>query len=120
MPLFIPYDDYIFSDKSLKCSDSQILEYIETTTSKKTQKPPMYKIIMLNDDFTPMDFVVYILETIFQKNNEEAIKIMFEVHTAGIGVCGVFTYEIAETKQEQTIQLAQKHQYPLQCILEKE
>lgn len=112
--------DHIFSNESVKCSDSQTLEHVEIAPSKQTQRPPMYKIIMLNDDFTPMDFVVHVLETIFQKDNEEAIRIMFEVHTTGIGNCGVFTYEVAETKQAQTIQLAQKHQYPLQCVLEKE
>lgn len=120
MPFFISFYDYILSNEPVKCSDSKTLDHIKTTPSKQIQKPPMYKIIMLNDDFTPMDFVVHILETIFQKDNEEAVRIMFEVHTTGMGNCGVFTYEVAETKQAQTIQLAQKHQYPLRCVLEKE
>ncbi|CAI3922834.1 MULTISPECIES: ATP-dependent Clp protease adaptor ClpS [Commensalibacter] len=101
-------------------ADSQTLEETNILTSAQIQKPPLYKIIMLNDDYTPMDFVVYVLETIFQKNNEEATKIMFQIHNTGFSVCGAFTYEIAETKKKETIELATKYQYPLQCILEKE
>ena len=86
----------------------------------KTKKPSMYKVLMLNDDYTPMEFVVDVLQHIFQKNREEATKIMLHVHQKGVGVCGVYTYEIAETKVTQTVDYARKNQHPLQCTLEKE
>jgi len=86
----------------------------------KTKKPAMYKVLMLNDDYTPMEFVVDVLQHIFQKNREEATKIMLHVHQKGVGVCGVYTYEVAETKVTQTVDYARKNQHPLQCTLEKE
>ncbi len=86
----------------------------------KTKKPSMYKVLMLNDDYTPMEFVVHVLENFFNKNREEATRIMLHVHQRGVGVCGVFTYEIAETKVTQVIDYARQHQHPLQCTLEKE
>ncbi|MDX2425422.1 MAG: ATP-dependent Clp protease adapter ClpS [Cycloclasticus sp.] len=85
----------------------------------KLQKPPMYKVLLLNDDFTPMDFVVSVLQTIFFKSKEEAVRITMNVHTTGIGVCGVYTKDIAETKVQQVIQCAQENQHPLQCTLEE-
>jgi len=91
-----------------------------TLTRTRTKKPSMYKVLMLNDDYTPMEFVVDVLEHIFQKNREEATKIMLHVHQKGVGVCGVYTYEIAETKVTQTVDYARKNQHPLQCTLEKE
>jgi ATP-dependent Clp protease adaptor protein ClpS len=86
----------------------------------KTKKPSMYKVLMLNDDYTPMEFVVHVLEQFFAKNHEEATRVMLHVHQKGVGICGVFTYEIAETKVNQTMDLAQQHQHPLQCTIEKE
>ena len=86
----------------------------------KTKKPSMYKVLMLNDDYTPMEFVVDVLQNIFQKNREEATKIMLHVHQKGVGICGIYTYEIAETKVTQTVDYARKNQHPLQCTLEKE
>ena len=86
----------------------------------KLKKPSMYKVVMLNDDFTPMDFVVYLLKTYFNKPQEEASQIMLQVHKKGFGICGVFTYEIAETKVNQTMDLAQQNQHPLQCTIEKD
>jgi ATP-dependent Clp protease adaptor protein ClpS len=86
----------------------------------KTKKPSMYKVLMLNDDYTPMEFVVHVLERFFGKSREEATTIMLHVHRRGVGVCGVFTYEIAETKVTQVMDFARRHQHPLQCILEKE
>jgi ATP-dependent Clp protease adaptor protein ClpS len=86
----------------------------------KTKKPSMYKVLMLNDDYTPMEFVVHVLEQFFSKNREEATRIMLHVHQRGVGVCGVFTYEVAETKVTQVIDYARQHQHPLQCTLEKE
>jgi ATP-dependent Clp protease adaptor protein ClpS len=86
----------------------------------KTKKPSMYKVLMLNDDYTPMEFVVHILERFFSKNREEATRIMLHVHRRGVGICGVYTYEVAETKVTQVMDFARQHQHPLQCTLEKE
>lgn len=80
----------------------------------------MYKVLLLNDDYTPMEFVVHVLERFFSKSHEEATQIMLHVHRKGVGVCGVYPYEIAETKVTQVIDLARKHQHPLQCTLEKD
>ncbi|MFM8614041.1 MAG: ATP-dependent Clp protease adapter ClpS [Alphaproteobacteria bacterium] len=86
----------------------------------RTKKPAMYKVLMLNDDYTPMEFVVHVLERFFQKNREEATRIMLHVHRRGVGVCGVFTYEIAETKVTQVMDLARQNPHPLQCTIEKD
>jgi ATP-dependent Clp protease adaptor protein ClpS len=91
-----------------------------TRTKEKTQKPSLYKVLMLNDDYTPMEFVVHILEAIFGKSQEEATNIMLMVHQKGVGVCGVYTYEIAESKVTETVDYAKKNEHPLQCTLEKE
>jgi len=91
-----------------------------TRTKPKTKKPSMYKVLMLNDDYTPMEFVVYVLEQYFSKSREEATQIMLHVHRRGVGICGVYTYDIAETKVNQVMDLARKEQHPLQCTLEKE
>lgn len=89
-------------------------------TRTKTKKPSMYKVLMLNDDYTPMEFVVHVLERFFGKTREEATSIMLHVHRRGVGVCGVFTYEVAETKVAQVMDFARRHQHPLQCILERD
>ena len=86
----------------------------------KTKKPSMYKVLLLNDDYTPMEFVVHVLERFFSKSREEATRIMLHVHRRGVGICGVFTYEVAETKVAQVIDFARRHEHPLQCTLEKE
>ena len=86
----------------------------------KTRKPAMYKVLMLNDDYTPMEFVVHVLERFFQKSREQATQIMLHVHRRGVGVCGVYTYEVAETKVTQVMDLARQNQHPLQCTIEKE
>jgi ATP-dependent Clp protease adaptor protein ClpS len=86
----------------------------------KNRKPAMYKVLMLNDDYTPMEFVVHVLERFFQKNRDEATRIMYHVHRRGVGVCGVFTYEVAETKVTQVMDLARQNQHPLQCTIEKD
>ncbi len=86
----------------------------------KTRKPAMYKVLMLNDDYTPMEFVVHVLERFFQKSRDEATRIMLHVHKRGVGVCGVFTYEVAETKVTQVMDLARQNQHPLQCTIEKD
>jgi len=86
----------------------------------KTKKPSMYKVLMLNDDYTPMEFVVHILERFFSKSRDEATRIMLHVHRRGVGVCGVYTYEVAESKVTQVMDFARQHQHPLQCTLEKD
>jgi ATP-dependent Clp protease adaptor protein ClpS len=86
----------------------------------RTRKPAMYKVLMLNDDYTPMEFVVHVLERFFAKTRDEATRIMLHVHRRGVGVCGVFTYEVAEHKVTQVMDLARQNQHPLQCTLEKE
>jgi len=91
-----------------------------TLTRTRTKKPSMYKVLMLNDDYTPMEFVVHVLERFFSKPREEAVQIMLLVHRNGVGVCGVYTFEVAETKVAQVIELARRHQHPLQCTMEKE
>lgn len=93
---------------------------VVTKTRPKTKKPSLYKVLMLNDDYTPMEFVIYVLERFFSKNRDEATQIMLHVHNRGVGVCGVFTYEVAETKATQVMDLARKEGHPLQCTLEKE
>lgn len=86
----------------------------------KTKKPSMYKVILLNDDYTPMDFVIHILEKFFAKNRDEATEIMLHVHRRGVGICGIYTYEVAETKVMQVMDYARSQEQPLQCTMEKE
>jgi len=92
---------------------------IVTKTRPKTRKPSMWRVIMLNDDYTPMEFVVFVLERFFAKSHEEATRIMLTVHQKGAGVCGVFPYDVAETKVSQVMDLARENQHPLQCTMEK-
>jgi len=89
-------------------------------TRPKTKKQSLYKVLILNDDYTPMEFVVHILEKFFNKGREQAVEIMLHVHRHGVGVCGVFTFEVAETKVAQVIEFSRRHQHPLQCTMEKE
>ena len=104
--------------------DGNPLEEKETgtllKTRPKTKKPSMYKVLLLNDDFTPMEFVVHILEKFFQKTRQESTDIMLQVHRRGVGVCGVYTYEVAETKVAQVMDFARANEQPLQCTMEKE
>ena len=93
---------------------------IATKTRPKTKKPSLYKVLLLNDDYTPMEFVVHVLERFFAKPREEAVQIMLHVHRRGVGVCGVYTFEVAETKVAQVSELARRHQHPIQCTMEKE
>lgn len=92
---------------------------IATKVRPKTKKPSMYRVILMNDDYTPMEFVVSVLMSIFNKTQEEATQIMLAVHQNGIGVCGVYTFEVAETKVAQVMDAAKRGQHPLQCTLEK-
>ena len=93
---------------------------IAVKTRTRTQKPSMYKVLMLNDDYTPMEFVIEVLEKFFQKNREEATQIMLHVHQRGVGVCGIYAYDLAETKAMQVMNYARKYEHPLQVQLEKE
>ncbi|MEM8988549.1 MAG: ATP-dependent Clp protease adapter ClpS [Pseudomonadota bacterium] len=93
---------------------------VVTKTRAKTKRPSMYKVLLLNDDYTPMEFVVWILENLFNKTREEATSIMLHVHQNGVGVCGVFTYEVAETKVAQVMEMARRNQHPLQCTMERD
>ena len=92
---------------------------VATKVRPKTKKPSMYRVLLMNDDYTPMEFVVSILMGIFKKTQEEATQIMLNVHQTGIGTCGVYTFEIAETKVAQVMDAAKRAQHPLQCTLEK-
>tara|TARA_B100000686_G_scaffold350424_1_gene446359 strand:+ start:201 stop:509 length:309 start_codon:yes stop_codon:yes gene_type:complete len=85
----------------------------------KIKTPPMFKVILLNDDFTPMDFVVLVLQTFFSKSQEQATQIMLKVHMDGVGVCGVYSRDVSETKVEQVIAFARKYQHPLKCVMEE-
>jgi ATP-dependent Clp protease adaptor protein ClpS len=92
---------------------------VVTQTRPKTKKPSLYKVLMLNDDYTPMEFVVHVLQRFFRMSIEDATRVMLHVHQRGVGVCGIFTYEVAETKVTQVMDFAKQHQHPLQCTLEK-
>ena len=90
-----------------------------TRTRTQTRKPSMYRVLLLNDDYTPMEFVITVLRRYFNKNPDEATRIMLHVHHHGVGECGVYTYEVAETKVTQVMDFARRHQHPLQCVMEK-
>jgi ATP-dependent Clp protease adaptor protein ClpS len=92
---------------------------IAVKTRAKSKKPSQYKVLMLNDDYTPMEFVVLVLKRFFSMNMDEATRVMLHVHQKGVGVCGIFTYEVAETKANQVMDFARQNQHPLQCTLEK-
>lgn len=90
-----------------------------TKTKTKVKKPSLYRVLLLNDDFTPMEFVIDVLARYFQMDLEAATQVMLHVHQNGVGECGVYTYEVAETKVTQVMDYARKHQHPLQCVMEK-
>ena len=100
-------------------SDGDTVVERRTRPETRTKKPPMYKVILLNDDYTPMEFVVLVLQQFFSMSIEDATRVMLQVHQQGVAVCGVFTYEVAETKVSQVIDFARENQHPLQCTLEK-
>ncbi|WP_090200558.1 ATP-dependent Clp protease adapter ClpS [Yoonia tamlensis] len=111
-------DFYMMADKPDDGDDSDFGVALET--KPKTKRPPMYKVMILNDDFTPMEFVVQVLERFFGLSHAQSFEIMLTVHKKGIAVVGVFSHEIAETKVAQVMDFAQRHQHPLQCTMEKE
>lgn len=93
---------------------------LATRTRPDTKKPSLYRVLLLNDDYTPMEFVVFVLEQFFNKSRDEATEIMLHVHQHGVGLCGVFTFEVAETKVAQVLDIARRAEYPLQCTMEKD
>jgi ATP-dependent Clp protease adaptor protein ClpS len=90
-----------------------------TRVKPQTKRPNLYRVLLLNDDYTPMEFVVLVLERFFNKDREDATRVMLHVHQHGVGECGVYTYEVAETKVTQVMDFSRKHQHPLQCVMEK-
>ena len=106
----------MMADKPKTKGDANVI----TKTKPKTQRPPLYKVLLLNDDYTPMEFVVLVLERFFGISHSHAVEIMLTVHKKGVAVVGVFSYEIAETKVAQVMDFARRNQHPLQCTMEKE
>jgi ATP-dependent Clp protease adaptor protein ClpS len=100
--------------------DPNVEESVSSETDQEVDEPPMYKVMLLNDDYTTMEFVVEILVYVFQKSSEEATQIMLNVHRSGIGVCGIYPFEIAETKVKTVLNLARENGFPLKCIMERE
>ena len=105
-------------DKDSK--DDNVEGNVRLAVKPKTKIPPLYRVLMMNDDYTPMEFVIEVLEKFFQKNREEATQIMLHVHQRGVGVCGIYAYDLAETKAMQVMNYARKYEHPLQVQLEKE
>lgn len=95
-------------------------EDVATESDERLEKPPLYRVLLHNDDFTTMEFVVHVLEEVFQKTDSEAVRIMLNVHNDGVGVAGVYTYEVAEMKVERVTQMAHAQEYPLLCTMEEE
>lgn len=108
------------NDEKEDGGDGSFQTGVAVKAKPKTKKPALYKVMLLNDDYTPMEFVVQVLSQFFNKSQEEATRIMLHVHRRGVGLCGVFTFEIAETKVMLVMDYAKRNQYPLQCIMEKE
>jgi ATP-dependent Clp protease adaptor protein ClpS len=113
----VPYHIITMSDANGGPDDDA---KVMTKTRTKTERPPLYKVMLLNDDYTPMEFVVHVLERFFGLNHAQAFEIMLTVHKKGLAVVGVFSHEVAETKVAQVMDFARRHQHPLQCTLEKE
>tara|TARA_B100000029_G_scaffold266729_1_gene262608 strand:- start:905 stop:1255 length:351 start_codon:yes stop_codon:yes gene_type:complete len=114
-------EDGILEDSMSDQKQIQMTENVSVDEAKpKLKKPRLYRVILVNDDYTPMEFVVFILRRIFRKSREEAVQIMLNVHMKGTGVCGVFTAEIAETKVRQVLNLSRDNEHPLQCTMEPE
>ena len=111
-PITASDDDRIVDDRDGELG-------VATKTRTRTKTPSPYKVLMLNDDYTPMEFVVHVLQSIFKMGLEDATRVMLHVHQRGVGVCGIFSYEVAETKVAQVIDYARQNQHPLQCTLEK-
>lgn len=128
----MPYSAFVMHDTDLKMIDRPLAMAgegrdddagtgvgVATRTRTKAKKPSLYKVLMLNDDYTPMEFVVLVLQSFFRMSLEDATRVMLHVHQKGVGVCGIFSYEVAESKVSQVIDFARQNQHPLQCTLEK-
>ncbi|MDE2043318.1 MAG: ATP-dependent Clp protease adapter ClpS [Alphaproteobacteria bacterium] len=113
----MPTDPFMANIKQSNPDD--VSTGVATKTRTKTKKPALYRVLMLNDDYTPMEFVVHVLQRFFRMDMDDATRVMLHVHQKGIGLCGVFSYEVAETKVTQVMDFAREHQHPLQCTLEK-
>lgn len=107
-------------DNEDRNAGSEVESGVDVKTKPKTKRPSMYRVLMLNDDYTPMEFVVHVLERFFGKTREQANEIMLSVHQTGVGVCGLYTYEVAEMKVTRVMDLARQNQHPLQCTIEKD
>ena len=124
--MLINNSSYFLSDITLSSDENKNDDFKNKFSSvvleekPKLKKPPLYKVIMLNDDYTPMEFVIEMLQTYFSKSQEQATEIMLHIHQKGIGICGLYTYEVAESKATQVLDKARKNQHPLQIKLEKE
>ena len=101
-------------------NDSDFESGTVTKTRPKTKRPNLYRVLLLNDDYTPMEFVVLVLQDVFNKSREDAMQVMLHVHQKGVGECGVYPYEVAETKVTRVMDTARKNQHPLQCVMEKQ
>lgn len=110
----------VMADDDIDVRDGDTGTGVITKTRPKTKKPKLYKVLMLNDDYTPMDFVVYVLERFFGMGTDKAHQVMLHVHMKGVGICGVYTFEVAETKLVQVMDFARQNQHPLQCVMEEE
>ncbi len=123
LPMFAPPASWPLratgDDKDRRNDDAGTGTGVATRVKPQTKRPNLYRVLLLNDDYTPMEFVVHVVERFFSKSREEATRIMLHVHQHGVGECGVFTYEVAETKVTQVMDFARKHQHPLQCVMEK-
>src|SRR4051812_20525399 len=117
--LMTEFDSGIYAGPGGKGDDEGTGLGVATRTRTRTKTPSPYKVLMLNDDYTPMEFVVQVLQMFFKMTIEDATRVMLQVHQRGVGVCGVFSYEVAETKVSQVIDYARQNQHPLQCTLEK-
>ncbi|WP_018390646.1 ATP-dependent Clp protease adapter ClpS [Ancylobacter sp. FA202] len=116
---FQPREAMMADDERRRRGDNAPGTAVITRTKPQAKRPNLYRVLLVNDDYTPMEFVVHVLEHFFSKNREEATQIMLHVHQHGVGECGIFTYEVAETKVTQVMDFARKHQHPLQCVMEK-
>jgi ATP-dependent Clp protease adaptor protein ClpS len=114
-----PLDRPHLADRERKGGEGGSGTAVVTKIKPQTKKPNLYRVLLLNDDYTPMEFVIHVLQRFFNKNQEDATQIMLHVHQNGVGECGVFTYEIAETKVTQVMDFARRQQHPLQCVMEK-
>jgi ATP-dependent Clp protease adaptor protein ClpS len=117
-PGAVPYHAAMTDDPNRR-DDGNGQTGVATKTKPRTKRPSLYTVLLLNDDYTPMEFVVLCLQRFFRMGMEDATRVMLHVHQKGVGVCGVFTYEVAETKVNQVLDFARKHQHPLQCTMEK-